>query len=139
MLPGTEDDVVQFCEVQYTLLRLNVFPANTAQERVDVGILHLLPDGVHVLGRGQRRVLELAGEHEERLALDVQLLGPFIWHEAGDLRGRHDCGLLVWLAWKGRTLIDENKRYGRDFIGCNKKAVVFDLPSRLARGRKIFI
>jgi hypothetical protein len=73
MAARRKDDLVQDRKVEPVLFRLNHLPRHAAQQGVDVGVGHLLPDRRHVFGGRQGRVLELAASNQKGLALDDEL------------------------------------------------------------------
>lgn len=111
VLAGTFNHAVQFRKVKPVLFGLDVFPCHAAQQRVDVRVDHLLPDSVHVLGGGERGVLQLAPSYEKGLSLDDELLRPFrvdevrcvqiVVRHVGDVVEIWDIGGGCWICKSG--------------------------------------
>lgn len=80
-----KDDFVEDRKVEVVFLGFDVFPGDTAKQSIDVCVYHFLPDRLHVLDRGQGRVLKLAGSHEKWTSLDDEMLGVVILVQMRDV------------------------------------------------------
>lgn len=85
VLARGKDNFVEDRKVEVVFLRLDHFPSDTTKQSIDVCVHHFLPDRLHVLDRGQGRVLKLAGSHEKWTSLDDQLLGVLILAQMRDV------------------------------------------------------
>jgi hypothetical protein len=85
MLPRTTQALIQLREVELVFLWLDLFPSDTPKNSVEIRFSQLRPRFCHVLGRCEGRVLELAGTHQERLAIDDELLGRWCLSEVRDV------------------------------------------------------
>ena len=85
------DEAVDEREVVDAFFGLDQFPAERRDHRVEAHGLELGPDGLHVFQVRRGRVVQLAGEHQEGLAIDDQLRGDaalFQMRRCGCLRGK---------------------------------------------------
>ena len=73
-LAGLCDLGVHEGELELAFFRLNQFPTDGADDGIEVQGRELVPNRFHVLGARCARVVQLASEHDERLAVHVHLL-----------------------------------------------------------------
>lgn len=80
-----KNNLVENRKVEGVLLGLDHFPGDTAEQGVHICVYHLLPNRLHVLDRGQGRVLKFAGTDEKWTSFDDELLGVLIFGEVRDV------------------------------------------------------
>ncbi len=81
------DDVVGESEIELTLFGLDPGPGHRSQDRIEPHLRQMRPRFLHVLGTGGGGVHQLAGQGQERLAVDDKLCRCASFLQMGDGRG----------------------------------------------------
>lgn len=100
ILASTQDNTIQFLEVESPFFGLYHLPSDTSKNCVDVGVDKFLPLFRHEFGRGKRGVLQLGSSHEKWFAIYDQLPRVCSLSQMRDVDSDH----LVLCAWAIRQL-----------------------------------
>ena len=50
MFPSSENDLIKFIKLEFSLHGFNILPTYTSKEGIIICILHFLPDCIHIVG-----------------------------------------------------------------------------------------